>query len=118
MSLAATYVALTEWIVSLMGGSHSIAHIHAGLAIYVAVQVVTRDRRASLHALIAVAGMELANEIVEAAYYRSPRWGDTLGDIALTLLWPAILYAVSRFRRQRWAAGATRARPVPRAATT
>lgn len=116
MSIAATYVALTEWIVSLMGGSHPVAHIHAGLAIYVAVQVVTRDRRASLHALIAVAGMELANEIVEAAYYRSPRWGDTLGDIALTLLWPGILYAVSRFRRQRWTAEAATTRPARRPA--
>lgn len=116
MSIAATYVALTEWIVALMGGSHPIAHMHAGLAIYVAVQMITRDRRASLHGLITVAGAELANEIIEAAYYGSPRWGDTLGDIALTLFWPTILYAVSRFRRQRWAAETTRVRPTRRPA--
>jgi hypothetical protein len=89
MSISASYVGFTEWIVSCLGSTHVLAHVHAGLVIYVAVQVITRDRRASTLGLICVAGAEFANEIIEAAHYGSMRWGDTLG-------------AVSRYRRRRW----------------
>ena len=87
MNVAATYVEMNEWIVSCLGDAHALAHVHVGLAIYVIVQVFTRDRRASIQGLICVLGAELANEIIEAAHYGSMRWGDTLGDIAMTLFW-------------------------------
>ena len=113
MDLPGLYVSLTERVVSLLGGSHSLAHLNAGLLIYVSVQVAARDRRASLIALQAVAGAEFLNEAIEAIHFGSPRWADTLGDVAVTLAWPAILYAVARYRRQRWARETSRlARPL------
>ena len=102
MSLSAEYVSFVGAIASETGGSHALAHVHAGLAIFVAVQFLMRDRRASLNALIWVAGAGLANEVIQAAHYGSPRWADTLGDIALTLLWPTILYVLGKYRRQGW----------------
>jgi hypothetical protein len=102
MSISASYVGFTEWIVSCLGNTHVLAHVHAGLVIYVVVQVITRDRRASTLGLICVAGAEFANEIIEAAHYGSMRWGDTLGDVAMTLFWPVVLHSVSRYRRRRW----------------
>lgn len=102
MNVAATYVEMNEWIVSCLGDAHALAHVHVGLGIYVIVQVFTRDRRASIQGLICVLGAELANEIIEAAHYGSMRWGDTLGDIAMTLFWPVVLHLVSRYRRRRW----------------
>jgi hypothetical protein len=102
MEPSATYVTLTEAIVSALGGSHALVHVQAGLAIYVVVQLLTRDRRASLHGLITVVGLELANELMEAIHYGALRPGDTLGDIAATLGWPAILFGVGRYRRRRY----------------
>jgi len=103
MSLSALYVAVTERIVSLMDGSHAFAHTNAGLLIYVVVQLISRERRASEHALIAVLGLELANEMMEAAHYGALRLSDTGGDILMTMLWPTVLFVVARVRRRRWA---------------
>lgn len=102
MAIADTYVAFNEWLVSHMGDTHTLAHVQIGLAIYVVVQLVIRDRRASAHGLIYVIGAELANEILEAAHYGSMRWADTVGDVVTTLFWPIILYGVGTYRRRRW----------------
>jgi hypothetical protein len=103
MSITGIYVAFTEALVSLAGGSHGLAHVHAGLLIYVTSQVLSRNRRASEQGLVAVLGFELANEIIEAAYYGSFRWVDTVGDIFVTLAWPVILFSLAKYRRRRWA---------------
>lgn len=104
MNIATLYTDATAAIVDAMGGSHALAHVHAGLAIYVLVQILTRDRRASVQGLLAVAGLALANEILQFGHYQSPRWADSVGDVAMTLLWPVVLHAVGRFRRRRWVA--------------
>lgn len=101
-SIADSYVVMNTWVVSLLGDAHTLAHVHAGLAIYIGVQFVTRDRRASAHGLICVLMAELGNEMLEAIHYDSMRWADTIGDIAMTLFWPVLLYSVARYRRRRW----------------
>jgi len=102
MSPIASYIDLVNWLAQLSGAGHALLHVHIGLAIYVLVQVLMRERRASILALKIVLSLELAHEGVERLYYGSWRWGDTLGDIALTILWPAILTAASLYRRRRW----------------
>ena len=96
------YHALTEGLVAALGVSHPMMHIHAGLAIYFAAQLVLRDRRASVLGLAWVAFAELANEIIEFGYYGSWRWSDTVGDVVTTLFWPMVIVLVGRYRRRRW----------------
>lgn len=96
------YVSSCENLLRWAGMTHPMAHVHAGLAIYLSVQFLLRTRRASGIALQAVIGAELVNEIVERAYYGSWRWEDTSADIALTLFWPTALYLLATWRRQRW----------------
>lgn len=104
MDLAATYVATHEWLLAVTGMTHAMAHVHAGLAIYLIVQAVLRTRRASIVALHAVFGLELVNEIIQWAHYGSWRLPDTLADIALTVFWPTALYLLGTWRRARWRA--------------
>jgi hypothetical protein len=103
-NLAHEYCNLLHQLVALLGMSRPLAHVHAGLLIYVIVQVSSRDRRASATALQWVIGLAVAHEVVEAIAWQSPRWGDTFGDLALTLMWPAVLFTVGRHRRRRWMA--------------
>ncbi len=103
MDIFSLYVAFTDGLLRWADMSHPMAHMHAGLAIYVAVQFLLRTRRASGIALQAVIGAELVNEIIERAHYGSWRWDDTLADFALTIFWPSILYLMATWRRQRWA---------------
>ena len=95
-------------------GSDTLAHIHAGLAIYVGVQFLLRTRRASFIALNCVFVAELCNEVMDRIVYQSWRWEDTSIDILATFFWPVILYAVSRYRRQRWAVDQARNAKIER----
>ncbi len=103
MSFIVAYHHMTGVILTATGMTDKEAHINAGLLIYVVVQFLLRTRRASLEALVAVAACEGLNEIFDYLFFAEPRWTDTLGDIAATLTWPIVLFAVSRYRRRRWA---------------
>lgn len=102
MDFVANYHAFKETLVASAGDSHALMHVHAGLAIYVLFQVIWGTRRGSVPGLVCVALFEIFNEICDRAFYGSWRVGDTLGDIATTMFWPAVLVAVSRFRRWQW----------------
>lgn len=95
--------------IAQLAGSDTSAHVHAGMAIYVLVQFVLRTRRASLLALQLVLAAELANECVNRLQYGSWRLDDTCVDIVATMFWPLVLYAMSRYRRHRWASDQARA---------
>lgn len=103
MDIFSLYTSTMESLLRWADMTHSMAHVHAGLAIYLTVQFLLRTRRASGIALQAVIGVELVNEIVQRAVYGSWRWEDTSADIALTIFWPSALYLLSVYRRQRWA---------------
>lgn len=103
MDPIAAYHHMIDAILATTGMTDKEAHFNAGLAIYVGVQYLRRTRRASLDALMTVIACEGLNELLDFLFFGQPRWGDTLGDIAATLAWPVILFAVSRHRRRRWA---------------
>jgi hypothetical protein len=90
-----------EWLVAAFGTTHEMMHIHVGLAIYVAVQLLQGTRRGSMFALNVVVAAEVLNELVDRL---AKGWypADTLSDVGLTLVWPMILTAVSQYRRTRW----------------
>ena len=102
MSPVEAYAHFTQSIVDLTGMSRPMLHIHAGMAIYLVTQFALRDRRGSLIALVAVLQLELFNEIMNRLDKGAWHWADTSADIALTIFWPTLCYAVSVYRRHRW----------------
>lgn len=102
MSLIATYIDALNWLEQATGASRSILHVHCGLAIYVVVQLLLRERRASITACKIVFAVVLVHECVERLYYGSWRVEDTVADILLTILWPVILTMASLYRRRHW----------------
>lgn len=102
MDIVDAYHALIVRLLSLSGESDTVLHIHAGLAIYFGTQLLMRDRRSSLPALVMVALIELANEVMDRLSSGSWNWPDTLHDIFSTLFWPVTIYLVHRYRRHLW----------------
>jgi hypothetical protein len=101
MDLVASYHACAERIAILMG-SDTVAHLNAGLFIYMATQLILRTRRASAVALHFVFAAAVANELLDRLYFGSWRWEDTAKDLVATLFWPTALYVMGRYRRRRW----------------
>lgn len=104
LEVATTYHDLATKLLASSGMSDRAMHVHVGLTLYVAAQLVLRPRRGSFDALLPVVAAELANEVMDRLYFGAWRWDDTLGDIAATLAWPIVLMLVGRVRRWRWAA--------------
>lgn len=102
MDIPASYHAVIDSIVALFGASHATMHVHVGLALYLAVQLMVRTRRGSMTALHVVAAAELVNECMDRAYSGSWNWHDTLSDVVLTLMWPVAITLVSQIRRAAW----------------
>jgi len=88
-------------------GSRTLAHVHAGLAIYALAQVVW-TRRAALRGLGAVALATLANEAFVALCTGGWRPEVRLSPAVMTMVWPAGLFALWHVRRWRWAEGQVR----------
>ena len=113
MSLVHAYAQFTQSIVDLTSMSRPMLHIHAGMAIYLVTQFALRDRRGSLIALVAVLQLELFNEIMNRLDKGAWHWADTSADIALTIFWPTLCYAVSIYRRHHWDAKDSRSDTAP-----
>ena len=102
MDIPASYHAVIDSFVALFGASHATMHVHVGLALYLAVQLLVRTRRGSMTALHVVAAADLINECMDRAYAGSWNWPDTLSDVVLTLMWPVAITLVSQIRRAAW----------------
>jgi hypothetical protein len=102
LEIASDYHDLTARLLGWSGMSDRAMHVHVGLGLYVAAQLVLRPRRGSFDALLPVIVAELANEVMDRLYFGGWRWDDTLGDIGATLAWPITLMLVGRVRRWRW----------------
>lgn len=102
MDLATSYHHLTDQFLVLTGWSDKMAHLNAGMAIYVLTQLMLRTRRASLPALATVVFVELCNEGLDTWFYGELRLAESLVDIAYTLAWPAIITLIGIYRRERW----------------
>jgi len=101
MGLSVALHGWKEWLVAAFGTTHEMMHVHVGLAIYVAVQLLQGTRRGSMFALNVVVAAEVLNELVDR-FAKGWYPADTLSDVGLTLVWPMILTAVSQYRRTRW----------------
>lgn len=100
--LIAFYPAFIQGICDLFGASHATMHVHAGLAIYMGIQLLTRERRGSMVALNAVFAAEVGNEVLDRFAHGAWNWPDTLNDVFLTMLWPVVITLVSQYRRRRF----------------
>jgi hypothetical protein len=102
MQIFVEYTTLMDRVADLFGASHSLMHVHAGLAIYVGTQLMLQTRRASMTALNTVIAAAVGHEVLD--YLGSANWDavDTLQDIGLTVMWPVAITAVGQFRRFRW----------------
>ena len=96
MAFVSTYEATISWIVGHCGGSDKFAHTYAGLTIWLIGMMLLR-RSGTLVPLVIVIVAELANECVDRVAHGSWLWQDTLGDMAATWFWPAMLSAALRF---------------------
>ncbi|MET1754239.1 hypothetical protein ABVV53_02005 [Novosphingobium sp. RD2P27] len=103
MDPISSYRDFTEALKAFTGMSPQMLHVHAGMAIYLASQLLLGSRRASWVALLVVLEIELFNEVMNYLFYGSWRWADTLSDIAFTLFWPTMCVSVGKYRRWRWA---------------
>lgn len=103
MPLLAAYESVSAACAALFG-SGELAHVNAGLATYVGAQVVLRDRRASLCALQVAATMAVVDEA--AGRLLLGNWGQHHGpgEVVAMLFWPAVLFALGRYRRRCWRA--------------
>ncbi|MDF8335195.1 hypothetical protein [Novosphingobium cyanobacteriorum] len=108
MDSIVSYHDLKDIISHTFGISHQVLHIHAGLAIYLSCQVALGNRRASGIALSFVLVLETVNELLDFSFHGVFWSADTLQDYVSTLMWPSILYGVSRLRRQMWRAESMR----------
>ncbi len=101
MDLPSLYAAFIRAIGDGTGMADSLLHVHAGMAILLLARLATRRSLATPWPLLVVCVAELANEVMDRLYHGSWRWADTLGDVANTLFWPAVLCAGLRWRRAR-----------------
>ena len=93
-SYAQAKAALEAWT----GASQDLLHVHAGLAIFVITALVLKKRMRSPVPLAFVALFAVLNEAVDRLNGVPFTTGETLGDIANTLVWPVILFLLAR----RW----------------
>ena len=86
------YEATIGWIVLHCGGSDKFAHTYAGLLFWLIGALASRRSRAPFEiGLMVIITLEIANECVDRIAHGSWMWRDTLGDVAATCFWPAIL---------------------------
>jgi hypothetical protein len=102
MEIVDAYHWFADQLVTIAGGSDKMVHVHAGLALYYAMQILFRRRRASWASLQAVVAFEVANEVMDRLFWGDWRWADTSMDVAATMFWPTIIFSVGTYRRRRW----------------
>lgn len=97
MDVPAAYADLIEQIGEWLGIPYGLIHVHVGLLIYFGASILLRARLGTPLPLIVVAGAEIANELLDRLHWNSWRWGDTLGDVANTLIWPTAVFLFARW---------------------
>nr|WP_302054153.1 hypothetical protein [Sphingomonas tagetis] len=85
------YATFKEALANYSGFADTVLHIHAGLLILLVARLVTRRSMGTFVPLLAVLGVELANETIDRINHGSWRWHDMLSDIGYTLFWPLVL---------------------------
>jgi hypothetical protein len=97
MDIPALYHQFILWIGDGTGLPDAILHIHAGLAILLAVRIVTGRSLGTFIPFAVVALAELGNEAMDYLAY-GLRWADTLSDVVNTCFWPFVISLAVRMR--------------------
>ncbi len=97
MDIPGIYHSWIDWIGDGTGLPDAILHIHAGLAILLAVRLVSRRSLGSFIPFAVVVLAELGNEWLDYLHY-GLRVEDTLADIGNTLFWPLVISMGVRLR--------------------
>lgn len=83
-------------IVAACPGPDKFAHMSAGLGIWLLAAVVLRKPLASWPPVAIVIALECANEVVDRIAKGGWFWSDTLADVVITLIWPALFFIALR----------------------
>ena len=97
MDIPGIYHDWIMWIGDGTGLPDAILHIHAGMAVLLAVRLMTRQSLGSFIPFAAVVVAELGNELLDYLHY-GLRVDDTLADIGNTLFWPLVISLGVRLR--------------------
>lgn len=98
MTLTACYFGFIDALRAATGLSDTVLHIHAGMAILLLARLASGRSLGTLLPLSMVAVAEFGNEVMDRLHFGSWRWPDTLGDVANTLFWPAVICMAVRVR--------------------
>jgi len=85
--------------------------VHVGLLIYLGCQLMLGTRRGAIVAALAAVLFVVLHEGANRLFHGGWRWADTASAMVLTLFWPTMCFAVSRFRRRLRARRAGRGAP-------
>lgn len=88
------------WIGGTTGLTDPTLHIHAGMAVLLAARMLTGRSLGTFVPFAVVVVAESANEVLDYLN-QGLDLGDTLSDIANTLVWPFLLSLGVRLRPQR-----------------
>ncbi len=101
---------MKDAIVAMTGWSRDGLHVSLGLALFLAIAMLTRARTGSLRGWAIVLAIELVNEALDLGNdviaSGVPRWGESCHDIVYTmtlptlvLMWTHALFALKDYRR-------------------
>jgi len=87
---------------STLGLSRDALHVHVGLAVFIVAALILRKPPHSSIPLAAVflaavmgEGLDMRDDLRSLGYWR---WKDSVGDVANTVFWPLVLWALARWR--------------------
>lgn len=104
MDFVNMYHSLKEHLIGATGQSDALLCLHAGMAVYLAIQLILGTRRGSVLALVVIVQAGIFNAVMDGLYLGQWRVGNTVKGLALALIWPALATAVCHVRRRHWSA--------------
>ena len=91
------YTAAKTDLGAVFGASESLLHVHAGLLIFFATALFLRRRMRSLVPIALVYMFALGNEVIDVlAPGASAPLVSAIADVANTVGWPSLLFALAR----------------------
>lgn len=110
------YNALKTDLTGFLGLTKDALHIHIGLAIFLGLLLLLKRSPASLLPWFGLLGLELINEFMDLFHRHAGAFsfelGDSLKDIANTMLWPTIVLICFRVGSARKARAVCRDDPA------
>ena len=96
--LVTGYADAKAGLTELTGASEDLLHVHAGLLIFVAAALLFRKKMRSPVPLLVVFALACLNELLDVLSGGSNDRFEPVVDIANTVFWPTVLFAIAR----RW----------------